>query len=82
MLMTGFKTAGQACITKTQIKKRICYKESKKRISFKERLKCGNVNTIKGNIESRIRVEKYLEKKQVKLYANGMTHVRSGQSCE
>ena len=47
MLMTGFKTAGQACITKTLINKRICYKE---------RLKCGNVNTIKGNIESRIMV--------------------------
>ena len=36
------------------VKKRICYKES---------LKCYNPNTIKGIIEGRIRVEKYLEKK-------------------
>ena len=35
----------------------------KKRICYKERLKCYNPNTIKGIIEGRIRTEKYLEKK-------------------
>ena len=35
----------------------------KKRIGYKERLKCYNPSTISGIIEGRIRVEKYLEKK-------------------
>ena len=35
----------------------------KKRICYKERLKCHNPNTIKGIIEGQIRVEKYLGKK-------------------
>ena len=35
----------------------------KKRICYKERLKCYNPNTIKGIIEGRMKTEKYLEKK-------------------
>ena len=35
----------------------------KKRICYKERLKCYSPNTIKGIIEGRIKMEKYLEKK-------------------
>ena len=35
----------------------------KKRICYKERLKCYNPNTIKGIIEGRIKTEKYIEKK-------------------
>ena len=35
----------------------------KKRICYKERLKCYNPNTIRGIIEGRISTEKYIEKK-------------------
>ena len=36
---------------------------SEKKTVLRERLKCSNTNTIKSIIEGRIRVEKYLEKK-------------------
>ena len=38
----------------------------KKRICYKDRLKCYDTNTINNIIDSRIRVEKYLEKKNGK----------------
>ena len=45
----------------------------KKRICYKDRLICYDANTMSNVIDSRIRVEKYLEKKKKK-YGQQMGH--------